>query len=159
MTRLRHGMCCCLSTSGAASSPSSGYSAPARASSGLPWPLPLWPVPQPRFVQQTPSPQTMATWTCALRSGATALPSAAAPSVRCGLASQLGRRAGGHNPLCSGKKSKGLSTLPDEQEWVGARYTKSWKSLSAKPLYRFKLPSVSYFVTLSKLVPLLWILF
>lgn len=26
--------------------------------------------------------------------------------------------------LCSGKKSKGLSTLPDEQQWVGARYTR-----------------------------------
>lgn len=49
MTRLRHGMCCSSSTNGAASSPSSGCSALARGSSGLPWPLPPWPVHQPRF--------------------------------------------------------------------------------------------------------------
>ena len=99
MIRLRHGMCCSSSTNGAASSPSSGCSALARASSGLPWPLPPWPDPQPRFVQQTPSPQTMAAWTCALHSGATALPSAAAQSVRCGLASQLDRRGWAQSSL------------------------------------------------------------
>lgn len=99
MTRLRHGMCCSSSTNGAASSPSSGCSALARGSSGLPWPLPPWPVPQPRFVQQTPSPQTVAAWTCAQHSGATALPSAAVPSVKCGLAPQLGRRGWAQSSL------------------------------------------------------------
>lgn len=66
---------------GAASSPSSGCSAPARASSGPPWLWQPWPDPQPARCLQTGSPQSAAAWTCALLSGATAWPSAAVPSV------------------------------------------------------------------------------
>lgn len=114
---LRHGMCCSSSTNGAASSPSSGCSARARASSGRPWPWQPWPDHRPGRCLQTRSPQTAAAWTCAPRSGATAWPSAAAPSVRRGLASNTGTGAAGHDPPCPGKDSAGLPRTSPRWSW------------------------------------------